>query len=84
MANTTFYVTASFDEEAQVFVSDSNIVGLHIEAATLEEFEAAMNEHASLMIVENHFTKTDVATKSIAELIPSIFMNVRGGTLTAA
>lgn len=50
----TFYVRAVWDEEAQVFYSESDISGLHIEAATLDEFEAVMSEFAEELIAANH------------------------------
>lgn len=46
MAERTFNVTARWDDEAGVFYSDSDIVGLHIEARTIEEFEAVMMDVA--------------------------------------
>lgn len=46
MAKRMFNVTAHWDDEAGVFYSDSDIVGLHIEARTIEEFEAVMMDVA--------------------------------------
>lgn len=50
----TFYVRAVWDEEARVFYSESDISGLHIEAQTIEEFEAVMNEYAPELVRFNH------------------------------
>jgi hypothetical protein len=50
----TFYVRAFWDDEAKVFVSESDIKGLHIEAETLDEFEAVLFEHARELVFENH------------------------------
>jgi hypothetical protein len=43
----TFFVKALWDEEAKVCSSESDIEGLHIEASSIEEFEAVMNEAAA-------------------------------------
>jgi len=67
-----FYVKALWDEEAGVFYSESDIVGLHIEAATIEDFVATMEELAPQMVVENHVTKQDLTKKSLLEMISSI------------
>ena len=37
----SYLVRARWDDNARVFWSDSDINGLHIETATLEEFEVA-------------------------------------------
>jgi hypothetical protein len=67
-----FYVRAVWDAEAGVWISDSDIIGLHVEATTLEEFEAAAAELGPQLIVENHITKRDLAQRSLSELIPWI------------
>lgn len=67
-----FYVKALWDDEAGVFYSESDIVGLHIEAATIEDFVATMEELAPQMVVENHVSKQDIAKKSLLEMISSI------------
>ncbi len=50
----TFNVKAIWDDEAQVFYSQSDIEGLHIEAASLDEFEAIIIEEAPELIIANH------------------------------
>lgn len=72
MARRTYFVKALWDSEAKVYYSDSNIEGLHIEAETLDEFEAVIMEAAIELIVENHLSATDLAEKSIKELVPAI------------
>lgn len=47
-------VKAVWDAEAEVFYSESDIEGLHIEAATLDEFEAIMLDAAPELIMVNH------------------------------
>ena len=52
-----FYVNAVWDEEANVFYTDSNIKGLHIETKTIEEFADLVKEFAPELIFNNHFKK---------------------------
>jgi hypothetical protein len=80
-----FYVTAVWDAEAGVWVSESDIIGLHVEATSLEEFEAAAAELGPQLILENHITKRDLAQRSLSELIPWIkFHTPQRGGATAA
>jgi hypothetical protein len=44
------YITPIWDHEAQVYYSESNIRGLHIEAETLEEFEVVAMEMAQIPV----------------------------------
>lgn len=85
MQNLTFYVKAIWDADAGVFYSESDIIGLHIEAATIEEFEAAAAELGPQLIVENHITKRDMAQRSLSELIPWIKFRLpqNGGAVAA-
>lgn len=48
-----YYVAARWDAEASVWLSDSNIPGLVIEADTLAEFERLMDELAPEMLAAN-------------------------------
>ena len=50
----TFRVKAVWDAQAEVFYSESDIEGLHIEAATLDEFEAILLDVAPELIMVNH------------------------------
>ncbi|UJW85526.1 DUF1902 domain-containing protein [Devosia sp. SL43] len=72
MAKRMFNVTAHWDDEAQVFYSDSDIVGLHIEAATIEEFEVVMMDVAPGLVVANHLTKEELQSTAPEDLIPAI------------
>jgi len=84
MKNMKFYVRAIWDADSGVFYSESDIVGLHIEAATIEEFEACMAEIAPQMVMENHITKADLTQRSLVDLIPSIFFRgAKGGAVAA-
>lgn len=49
----SYYVKALWDAEACVWVSETDIPGLVIEADTLGEFEQLMNELAPEMLAEN-------------------------------
>ena len=49
----SFYVRAIWDPEAEVWVSESDIPGLVIEAETLAEFEGLMTELAPEMLAIN-------------------------------
>lgn len=68
----TFYVKALWDEEAQVFYSESDIIGLHIEAETIEEFERVMLETARELVFANHLTQPEILSSSIKDLVPAI------------
>lgn len=72
MTQRTFSVSALWDEEAGVFYSESDIIGLHIEAETVEEFEQLMFELAPELIVANHITRPEQARRSLKDLIPAI------------
>ncbi|XBQ15058.1 MAG: DUF1902 domain-containing protein [Oceanicaulis sp.] len=73
MSNPAFRVKALWDDEAGVYVSESDILGLHIEAATIEEFEQVMREEAPKLIVANHLSAEALASRDLADLVPSIF-----------
>ncbi len=68
----TFVIKALWDEDAKVFVSESDIDGLHIEAETIEEFEEIIKECAIELIIANHLSAPEIADRSIRELIPAI------------
>lgn len=48
-----FHVQADWDAEAQVWVSTSNIPGLHIEANTIDEFMDLVGSLAPEMLADN-------------------------------
>ena len=72
MTHRTFRVRAIWDADAKVFYTDSDIVGLHIEAPTLDEFESVVMEVAPDLIVANHMTAADFATIPLRDLMPAI------------
>lgn len=72
MIKRMFSVTAHWDDEAKVFYSDSDIVGLHIEAQTIEEFESVMMEVAPGLVIANHVSKAELESSAPEDLIPAI------------
>ena len=58
----TFKVSAVWDAEAGVYYSESDIEGLHIEAATLEEFEAILMEVGADLVLANHVHRPVIPT----------------------
>ena len=67
-----FYVRALWDADAKVFYSESDIFGLHIETATIEEFETVMTDMAADLIIANHYSAQDIANRPLRELVPAI------------
>lgn len=67
-----FRVNAVWDSEAEVFYSQSDIEGFHIEASDLDEFEAVMMDVAPDLIVLNHRIASENGVYSSKELIPVI------------
>ena len=65
-------IRAIRDDEAGVWISESDIIGLHIETATLDEFEEVLADVAADLIVANHLSKKDLAERLLADLIPTI------------
>ncbi len=75
MVKRSFTVRALWDDEAQVYYSESDIIGLHIEASDLDEFEAAMRELAPDLIVANHLegqADEPLSFADMAALMPTI------------
>ena len=68
-----FFVKAIWDENAGVFYSESDIVGLHIEAKTLDEFAEIMEENVAELVVANHIKPQEIEKSKIADLIPTVF-----------
>ncbi len=49
-----FYIRPVWDEDAKAYISDSNIVGLNIEAKTVKEIYDIAQECAVDLIIANH------------------------------
>ena len=84
MSRRNFTVVAKWDEEANVFYSESDIIGLHVEADTLEEFEDIVRREAPDLIVANHISKPELAASNIRDLIPAIFFRTPEPRLAVA
>ena len=50
----SFHIKAHRDDDAGVWVSRSDVDGLHVEAATLDEFRAIVADMAPAVIAANH------------------------------
>ncbi|WP_417407852.1 DUF1902 domain-containing protein [Hoeflea sp.] len=61
----SFSVKAVWDSEAGVYVSESDIIGLHIEAATVEEFEAIMRDVATDLVIANHISSDQLKSAGV-------------------
>ena len=72
MAKRMYSVTAHWDDEANVFYSVSDIIGLHIEASTIDEFEAIMMDLAPGLVIANHVSKDELASLAPEDIIPAI------------
>lgn len=72
MTQRVFSVSAEWDEEAKVYYSLSDIVGLHIEAATLDEFEDLLMDVTPGLIVTNHMSAAALASGKPEDYIPAI------------
>jgi hypothetical protein len=68
----TFYVRAVWDSEVNKYYTESDIIGLHIETETLDEFEEVLNDVAIDMIMDNHMKTEDLVSNSIRDLVPTI------------
>jgi len=74
MTNRTFKVRPVWDTEAGVYYSDADIIGLHIEAQSFEEFEQLVMELGPELIIANHLSDEDLATTPLRDLVPAILI----------
>ncbi len=72
MTQRIFTVRAIWDPEANVYYSESDIFGLHIEAKTVEEFEEVMMAEGVNLILSNHVSPEDLANTPLRDLVPAI------------
>ena len=56
-----FFVEACWDDETKTYYSKTNITGLFINTATLEEFESVIDEYAMELIFENNLSPQKIA-----------------------
>lgn len=68
----SFFVRACWDADAEVFYAESDISGLHIEAKSIEEFEAVMLDVAVELALSNHIGAPRLATMSLKDMVPAI------------
>lgn len=74
MSNRTFKVRPVWDPEAGVYYSDADIIGLHIEAQSFEEFEKLVMDFGPELIIANHLSDEDLATTPLRDLVPAILI----------
>lgn len=63
MNRKAFTIRAIWDPEAGVFYSESDNIGLHVEAKTLDAFEDLAFTFAPELIVSNHLDPKDAASQ---------------------
>jgi hypothetical protein len=68
----SFYVRALWDDEAKRYYSESDIVGLHIETDTIDEFEEVMKDVAAELVFANHISREQIANLPLKDLVPTI------------
>ena len=71
-----FYVNVLWDDEAKVFISESNIRGLHIVADTIEEIEEVAEDVAFDLILSNHFDPDKMDASSIRRSMPCVLFRI--------
>ena len=71
-----FYVNVLWDDEAKVFVSESNIRGLHVVADTIEEFQEVVEDVAFDLILSNHIDTEKLDASTIRESMPGIVFRI--------
>ena len=67
-----FYIRPVWDDEAKVYISESNIIGLNIEAETAHEIYEIAKDCAVDLIIANHLSDLDILNNPIKDLIPFI------------
>jgi hypothetical protein len=72
MSKRIFTVEALWDADACVYYCKSDIIGLHVESASIEEFEDVMMSEGIKLIIANHMTPEELATKPMRDLVPAI------------
>ena len=59
-----FYVKPMYDDENDVYYSESNIIGLHLQTDTLDEFYEEARKYAIELLEENHGIKSVIFSES--------------------
>ncbi len=84
MMKRTFYVKALWDDEANIWYSETDIEGLFINAKDLDEFEEVINEFAGELVLENHWRQEQLAKDMIQNTVPIIIWQRPSQTRQAA
>lgn len=79
-----FYVKAIWDDESKIWISETDIEGLFINARNLDEFEEVVNEFAGGLVLENHWRRENVPLEMIGGTVPIILWQRPIETLKAA
>lgn len=79
----SFDVSAIWDEDQKLWYSESDLIGLHVEAATFPEFQKLVHEFAAELIVTNHYSDDDLE-RDLREIIPAIVISQHEGPPRAA
>ena len=80
----TFYVKALWDDEANIWYSETDIQGLFINAKDLDEFEEVINEFAGELVLENHWRQEQLTEDMIQNTVPIILWQRPSQTRQAA
>jgi hypothetical protein len=67
-----YFVRAVWDDEAKTYYTESGIHGLFIETPSLEEFEELAFDLGPELIVANHMSAEESASRPVLELITTI------------
>ena len=74
MAKKSYEVRAIWDDEHKLWYSESDLIGLHIEAPTFPEFRELVHEFAAELIVTNHYSDEDLRG-DLRDMIPAIVIS---------
>jgi len=67
-----FKISPVWDDDAEVYISKTDIIGLNIQADTLDEFNALVEEFAAEFIQANHCVPSTIPSTQI------VFVDVPG------
>ncbi|WP_386800874.1 DUF1902 domain-containing protein [Litorisediminicola beolgyonensis] len=70
-----FEVKAIWDPELRLWLSESDIEGLHVEAETFEEFQSLVQDFAAELIVANHYSDLDLSKTNLRDIIPAVIIH---------
>ena len=76
-----FYIRPIWDDEAKIYYSDSNIIGLHLEARSIDELFAIADEVAIDLVLANHISQDDIFAKPLKEMISTMCYDGRNNAM---